>query len=344
MQAALGLAQLERIEELVARKREIFGWYRDRLGGEPGADAEQPRRRTSRTPTGWSPRLRPGDRPRQAAVLDGARAGRASTAGRSSIRSARCRPTADQPAGGRGRAANPVAYDVAPRAVNLPSGLQHDARAGRARLRRRCGRARGSRAAWALVSSPLVVWGGTGQAKVVADPRADYELDRGLRHADDVEPPVPGVPLYRGRRPRACWARDQASRRRRSSRSATLAGRAWSCTGCSPARLRAGHRSRTRARTWPTRPSGRGSQILAGAVVGVGAELGEGASSTRARASTTSACSTAACSARGDACGLVQVDVNGWICAGATVLPRVRIGAEAIVGAGAVVTRDVPAG
>lgn len=31
MQAALGLAQLERIDELVDRKREMFGWYRDRL-------------------------------------------------------------------------------------------------------------------------------------------------------------------------------------------------------------------------------------------------------------------------------------------------------------------------
>ena len=31
LQAALGLAQLERIDELVARKREIFGWYADRL-------------------------------------------------------------------------------------------------------------------------------------------------------------------------------------------------------------------------------------------------------------------------------------------------------------------------
>ncbi len=29
MQAALGLAQLERIAELIERKREIFGWYRD---------------------------------------------------------------------------------------------------------------------------------------------------------------------------------------------------------------------------------------------------------------------------------------------------------------------------
>ena len=31
MQAALGLAQLERIEELIGRKREIFGWYRNEL-------------------------------------------------------------------------------------------------------------------------------------------------------------------------------------------------------------------------------------------------------------------------------------------------------------------------
>lgn len=34
-QAAIGLAQLERIEELVAKKRQIFGWYRDRLGNHP---------------------------------------------------------------------------------------------------------------------------------------------------------------------------------------------------------------------------------------------------------------------------------------------------------------------
>ena len=33
LQAALGLAQLERIDELVARKREIFSWYEEHLGG-----------------------------------------------------------------------------------------------------------------------------------------------------------------------------------------------------------------------------------------------------------------------------------------------------------------------
>ena len=32
VQAALGVAQMERIDELIARKRQIFNWYRDRLG------------------------------------------------------------------------------------------------------------------------------------------------------------------------------------------------------------------------------------------------------------------------------------------------------------------------
>ncbi|MFC5448767.1 DegT/DnrJ/EryC1/StrS family aminotransferase [Paenibacillus aestuarii] len=34
MQAALGLAQLERVEDLVDRKREIYSWYADELGGD----------------------------------------------------------------------------------------------------------------------------------------------------------------------------------------------------------------------------------------------------------------------------------------------------------------------
>lgn len=36
LQAAFGFAQLERIEELIARKREIFGWYRARLADVSG--------------------------------------------------------------------------------------------------------------------------------------------------------------------------------------------------------------------------------------------------------------------------------------------------------------------
>lgn len=36
MQAALGLAQTERLDELIAKKREIFRWYSERLAGIPG--------------------------------------------------------------------------------------------------------------------------------------------------------------------------------------------------------------------------------------------------------------------------------------------------------------------
>ena len=36
LQAALGLAQLERIDELIAKKRQIYYWYYDRLCGAPG--------------------------------------------------------------------------------------------------------------------------------------------------------------------------------------------------------------------------------------------------------------------------------------------------------------------
>ena len=37
LQAALGRVQLARIEELIERKRQIFGWYADRSEGCPSA-------------------------------------------------------------------------------------------------------------------------------------------------------------------------------------------------------------------------------------------------------------------------------------------------------------------
>jgi perosamine synthetase len=44
VQAAIGVAQMERIDELIARKRAIFGWYRDRLSALQGVtlNAEPP--------------------------------------------------------------------------------------------------------------------------------------------------------------------------------------------------------------------------------------------------------------------------------------------------------------
>lgn len=49
MQAALGLAQIERIEELVQRKREIFNWYRDELIHVPGLNLNYEPRETKNT-------------------------------------------------------------------------------------------------------------------------------------------------------------------------------------------------------------------------------------------------------------------------------------------------------
>ncbi len=38
LQAALGLAQVERLDELVGKRREVFGWYREALGDVPDLD------------------------------------------------------------------------------------------------------------------------------------------------------------------------------------------------------------------------------------------------------------------------------------------------------------------
>jgi sugar O-acyltransferase (sialic acid O-acetyltransferase NeuD family) len=44
----------------------------------------------------------------------------------------------------------------------------------------------------------------------------------------------------------------------------------------------------------------------------------------------------------GTLCGNVHVETNGWIAAGAVVLPRLKIGHDSLVGAGSLVTKDVP--
>jgi perosamine synthetase len=121
-QAALGLAQLERIDELVARKREIFGWYREALASLDGVTLNP-------EPDGvlntyWM----------VTAVVD-----RALGVDKHELlaslweRDIDARPffhplSSRQPYAGTPAAAgaeqrNPVAYDISARAVNLPSGF-----------------------------------------------------------------------------------------------------------------------------------------------------------------------------------------------------------------------------
>lgn len=122
LQAALGLAQLRRIDELVARKREIFGWYRDALAGYDGI-ALNPE------PDGvlnayWlvtavvDRGLGVTKRELLEALWDRGIDARPFFNPLSSLEAYAGSPSA---AGAERR--NPVAYDLATRAVNLPSGF-----------------------------------------------------------------------------------------------------------------------------------------------------------------------------------------------------------------------------
>jgi perosamine synthetase len=122
MQAALGLAQLERIDELVARKREIFNWYRDSLASRSEFTLNVEAAGT--TSTYWmvtvivDPRLAI---PKEA-IIERLKVSGIDTRPffhpLSSIPAYEGTPSA---AGARDR--NQIAYRIAPHGVNLPSGL-----------------------------------------------------------------------------------------------------------------------------------------------------------------------------------------------------------------------------
>jgi perosamine synthetase len=122
LQAALGLAQLERIDELLAQKREIFGWYERSL-------ADAPLITLNAEPTGvlnsyWM----------VTAVIDRRlgwtkeRLGAALAQGGIDTRPffyplSSLPAYADTPHAAVAAERNRVAYDISPRAINLPSAL-----------------------------------------------------------------------------------------------------------------------------------------------------------------------------------------------------------------------------
>jgi perosamine synthetase len=115
VQAALGLAQLERIEELVAKKRLIHRWYRQRIGKLPGIElnVERPWARNIY----WMTSI----------VLDDALGvPRDDVIAGLKARGIDSRPffppISSFPMFESRASQNPVAYHVAPRGINLPSG------------------------------------------------------------------------------------------------------------------------------------------------------------------------------------------------------------------------------
>lgn len=123
LQAALGLAQLERVDELVQRKREIFKWYSDRLRGANGIqlndDSENLRNSFWMTTIIIPPELGHTTESVMAGLEREKIDARPFFHPLSSIPAYQSHPSAVGM-----REANPVAYRLSPYGINLPSGLQ----------------------------------------------------------------------------------------------------------------------------------------------------------------------------------------------------------------------------
>lgn len=120
MQAALGVAQLERLDELVTRKRTIFGWYRDRLSDEEGLSLNQ--EASGVRNTYWM----------VTALIDAAfNVSKEALIPRLTAQGIGVRPFfyplsaipayRGHPSSAGARERNPVAYDISWRGINLPS-------------------------------------------------------------------------------------------------------------------------------------------------------------------------------------------------------------------------------
>ena len=122
LQAALGLAQLERLDQLVARKRQLFAWYRERLEGLPGITLNAEPEGTLNSYWMVTVLLDPALGLGKEALQEGLSAqgidARPIFYPLSSLPAYAARADVDW------RARNPVAYSLGGRGVNLPSALR----------------------------------------------------------------------------------------------------------------------------------------------------------------------------------------------------------------------------
>jgi perosamine synthetase len=122
MQAALGLAQLERIDELVGRKREIFGWYQRELANVEGVSLNAEPRDTKNSY--WMVTVIIDDRYDLPKVRLLDLLGEEGIDARPFFFPLSCLPAYAHLGGEElWRARNPIAYRLSNQAVNLPSAL-----------------------------------------------------------------------------------------------------------------------------------------------------------------------------------------------------------------------------
>jgi sugar O-acyltransferase (sialic acid O-acetyltransferase NeuD family) len=203
----------------------------------------------------------------------------------------------------------------------------------------------------AATPSRWLVWGSAGHAKVIEEliaasgGRVVALFDRAA-----VASALDGVPVHVGEHGLALWLDSN-----RGDAAAFAAVAIGGARGRDRVERLARFRSlglatpalvHARAVVSPTATVGEGSHVLAGANVAAGAALGLGCIVNHG-ANVDHECvigNGVHLAPGATLCGCVRVEEFAMVGAGVTVLPRLTIGAGATVGAGAVVTRDVPPG
>lgn len=201
------------------------------------------------------------------------------------------------------------------------------------------------------LSRRVILWGGTGQAKVVR-PILEHYGALVVAVFDDtpgLPPPFPDVPLHLGWQGFLDWI---ARQNREDLGFCVTIGNPHGRVRVRLADrlLQEGIKEMTVAHPTASIANnasiGVGCQIMAGAIVTAEARIGRQCI-INTKASVDHECvldDGVEVGPGATLCGIVRAGANAWICAGATVLPRINLGADSIVGAGAVVLRDVANG
>jgi sugar O-acyltransferase (sialic acid O-acetyltransferase NeuD family) len=197
--------------------------------------------------------------------------------------------------------------------------------------------------------SNIIFWGGTGQAKVNR-PIIEYYGSKLVAVFDDtpnLKPPFDNIPLFTGWEGFKSWIKDKNPEKigfcisigNPHGRIRIKLHEKLVFEGLKP--INVIHPSAIIANEVEI---GEGVQIMAGAIIQPEVIIGMQCI-INTKASVDHECvlnDGVEITVGGILCGNVYLETNSWICAGATVLPRLRIGHDSIIGAGSLVTKNIP--